>query len=78
MNRLREQGDNPYPYKFHVSMSVPEFIEKYSPLVTGDRKEDQTITLAGRVHNIRSSGKNLKFYDLHSEGVKVQIMAQAQ
>jgi hypothetical protein len=27
---------------------------------------------------MRSSGSKLKFYDLHSEGVKVQIMAQAQ
>lgn len=36
-----------------------------------------TESLAGRIHTIRDNGK-LKFYDLHSEGTKVQILAQMQ
>ncbi|KAF8508563.1 hypothetical protein JB92DRAFT_2732591 [Gautieria morchelliformis] len=39
---------------------------------------DATECLAGRIHNIRASGSNLLFYDLHGEGKKVQIMAQLQ
>ena len=40
--------------------------------------EGTTESLAGRIHNIRSQGQNLRFYDLHGEGKKVQIMAQLQ
>lgn len=32
----------------------------------------------GRIHNKRASGASLRFYDLHGEGIKVQVMAQAQ
>jgi len=40
--------------------------------------EGVTESVAGRIHNIRAQGANLKFYDLHSEGKKIQIMAQKQ
>jgi lysyl-tRNA synthetase class II len=33
---------------------------------------------AGRIHSKRASGAKLMFYDLHSEGAKVQIMADAR
>lgn len=72
---------NPYPHKFHVSISVPNYIEKYgaaSKIPDGTRLDGVEESLAGRIHNIRSSGQNLVFYDLHSEGKKVQIMAQSQ
>ena len=36
------------------------------------------VTVAGRIHNKRASGQKLRFYDLHGEGVKIQVMAQAQ
>ncbi|RKP14744.1 lysyl-tRNA synthetase [Piptocephalis cylindrospora] len=32
----------------------------------------------GRIHNKRTSGAKLRFYDLHGDSVKVQIMASAQ
>ncbi|KAJ3226910.1 Lysine--tRNA ligase [Clydaea vesicula] len=77
INKLRENLDpNPYPYKFHVSMSVPNFIKKYSNLEAGEKNAEEIVTLAGRLHNSRSSGTKLKFYDLHSEGTKIQVMAQ--
>ena len=59
-------------------MSIPEFIAKYSDIETGERLDDQIITVAGRIHNKRASGAKLRFYDLHGEGVKIQIMASAQ
>ncbi|KAG2226993.1 hypothetical protein INT45_006400 [Circinella minor] len=73
-----DQSPNPYPHKFQVELSIPEFIAKYSNLETGDRLDDQVITVAGRIHNKRASGAKLRFYDLHGEGVKIQIMASAQ
>ena len=32
------------------------------------------MSLAGRVTNIRAQGKNLVFYDLKSEGKRLQVM----
>ncbi|KAF8513140.1 lysyl-tRNA synthetase [Hysterangium stoloniferum] len=72
---------NPYPHKFHVSCSIPLYIEKYGTpgkISNGARLEGTVESLAGRIHNIRSAGQNMRFYDLHSEGKKVQIMAQYQ
>ncbi|CDZ97587.1 lysine-trna ligase [Phaffia rhodozyma] len=78
---LRESQDpNPYPHKFHVSISVPSFIETYDPKITEKnvRLDDITVSLAGRIHNMRDAGKGLRFYDLHAEGQKLQICAQAE
>lgn len=36
------------------------------------------IAVAGRVHGYRASSTKLRFYDLRAEGVKIQVMAQAQ
>lgn len=71
---------SPYPHKFHVSCSIPDFIKAYASQVPngGDRLEkDDTISLAGRIHNMRQAGNKLRFYDLHGEGEKIQIMASS-
>jgi lysyl-tRNA synthetase class 2 len=75
------QNPDPYPHKFNVSQSVPSFIEEWSvegKVNKGDRLKEPTISLAGRLGNMRSSGQNLHFYDLHAEGEKIQILAQVQ
>lgn len=71
-------GMNPYPHKFHVSMSILEYIEKYESLNSGDHLEDVQVSLAGRLMNKRSSSSKLFFYDLHGTGGKVQVMADAR
>ncbi|KAK3828213.1 MAG: hypothetical protein J3Q66DRAFT_322094 [Benniella sp.] len=77
VNVLRAKKETyPYPHKFHVSMSLPEFIKKYGELKAGDM-EEEVVTVAGRLHNMRTMGK-LRFYDLHGDGVKIQITSQAQ
>lgn len=68
----------PYPHKFHVSISLEAFIEKYQNLKEGEVKEDDKVSIAGRIHAIRESGAKLIFYDLRGEGVKLQIMATAR
>jgi len=40
-------GANPYPHKFHVSMSILEYIEKYETLESGAHLEDVQVSLAG-------------------------------
>ncbi|KAK1399804.1 Lysine--tRNA ligase [Heracleum sosnowskyi] len=75
---LKAAGINPYPHKFHVSMSVIEYIDKYSGLNCGENLEDVEVSLAGRIMNKRSSSSKLFFYDLHGEGAKVQLMTDAR
>ncbi|KAG2196181.1 hypothetical protein INT46_011802 [Mucor plumbeus] len=79
INKLRENpSPNPYPHKFNVDLSLPEFIEKFSNLEVDKRLDDQVVSVAGRIHNKRASGAKLRFYDLHGEGIKIQVMASLQ
>ncbi|XP_071915053.1 lysine--tRNA ligase isoform X1 [Coffea arabica] len=74
----KEAGKNPYPHKFFASMSIPEFVNKYGSLESGEHLEDVEVSLAGRIMNKRSSSAKLLFYDLHGGGAKVQVMADAR
>ena len=80
IQKLRESRQpDPYPHKFHVSISLTEFIEKYQDRVeAGSQLQGEEVTVAGRLHNMRSGGPKLRFNDLHGEGVKIQVFAQVQ
>lgn len=69
---------NPYPHKFQVSISNPEFLAKYAYLQRGETLPEERVAIAGRVHAKRESGSKLKFYVLHGDGVEVQLMSQLQ
>ncbi|KAK5781851.1 hypothetical protein RI543_000680 [Arxiozyma heterogenica] len=69
---------NPYPHKFNVSISNPDFLKKYSYLKRGETLPDEKVSIAGRIHAKRESGSKLKFYVLHGDGVEVQVMSQLQ
>ncbi|KAG8484065.1 hypothetical protein CXB51_022983 [Gossypium anomalum] len=75
---LKESGVNPYPHKFDISMSITEFIDKYRSLHVGEHVENTEISLAGRILNKRSSSSKRYFYDLHGNGAKIQVMADAR
>jgi len=78
MQQFKDAGENPYPHKYNVTISIEDFIEKYSHLNEGDVLEDVTVSLAGRIHAIRESGAKLRFLDCRGEGLKLQIMANAK
>ncbi|GFR91743.1 lysine--tRNA ligase [Elysia marginata] len=75
---LKETAEQPYPHKFHVDISLTEFIEKFSNLNTGQTLEDVVVTVAGRIHAKRPYGAKLNFYDLRGESKKLQVMANAK
>jgi len=77
IQNLEAEGKNPFPHKFHVDISLTAFIERYSSIPPGERREDEIISVAGRVFSKREQGK-LVFYDLHAEGLHIQIMADAK
>ncbi|KAE8714474.1 hypothetical protein F3Y22_tig00110195pilonHSYRG00063 [Hibiscus syriacus] len=58
-------------------MSIVDYIDKYGNLGNGEHIEDVTVSLAGRIMSKRSSSSKLFFYDLHGDGAKVQVMADA-
>ncbi|KAM7461580.1 hypothetical protein LguiA_029701 [Lonicera macranthoides] len=83
-NRLKtlaaqnEARKNPYPHKFHASISILDYVEKFGDLNSGEQLEDAEVSLAGRITNKRSSSSKLFFYDLQGGGAKVQVMADAR
>ncbi|KAL6950118.1 lysyl-tRNA synthetase [Hanseniaspora vineae] len=79
IKELRQsQSPNPYPHKFNVSTSLPDFLEKYKHLKKGETLPEEKVSIAGRIHNKRESGSKLKFYVLHGDGVEVQVMSPLQ
>lgn len=45
--QLKSEGFNPYPHKFHVSISLEEFIEKYSSISAGETLFDVNVSVSG-------------------------------
>ena len=67
INELRTtKKPDPYPHKFHTTMPIPDFVEKYKHLERGEKMEDVQVSLAGRVMVKRDANK-LIFYDLYGE-----------
>ncbi|KAI3834373.1 hypothetical protein MKW92_008034 [Papaver armeniacum] len=73
----KESGENPYPHKFTVSMTLAEYIKKYETLGNGEQLEE-VVSLGGRIMQKRTSSSKLLFYDLHDEGLKVQLIVDAR
>ncbi|ODV69674.1 lysyl-tRNA synthetase [Hyphopichia burtonii NRRL Y-1933] len=84
IDELRKEHDanpgsfNPYPHKFSLNITVPEFLNKYGYLKRGETLKDVEVKITGRIMTKREAGSKLKFYVLKGDGVQVQIMAQAQ
>ena len=77
MVAAKQAGVNPYPHKFHVSISLAEFIKNNADVEVGTHKEGDHCSISGRIHSIRKSGPKLVFYDIRGEGCKLQVMANA-
>ena len=73
-----EEGENPFPHKFEVTISLLEFIKKYKDITKKGEFLPEVVQVAGRVHSIRKSGANLIFYDLKSGDEKIQIYVNKQ
>jgi len=67
-------GENPFPHKFKVKISLPYFLQKYNGITKKNEFLSDVVQVAGRVHSIRKSGSSLIFYDLVGDDVKIQIL----
>jgi lysyl-tRNA synthetase class 2 len=74
-NRIKalEAMQDPYPHKWPVNRSLPSVVEEYKDIENGSHIETVDLVVAGRVLGKRGAGK-LIFYELHADGVKIQIM----
>jgi len=71
---MEAYGENVYPHKFHVSLSIPEFIAKYSHLQAAENLPTEIVSVAGRIYSVRSAGSSLVFYDIYADGAKLQVL----
>ncbi|WYZ37847.1 hypothetical protein EsH8_II_001353 [Colletotrichum jinshuiense] len=79
INKLREtKSPNPYPHKFHTDYDLRNFVKDFGHLKSGEHDKAKVVRVGARIYNKRASGNKLFFYDIRAEGVKVQVMAQAQ
>ena len=75
----KARGDNPYPHKFHVSTQLPAYVARYGPTLEAGQQEAATeVSLAGRIVRKAAAGAKLIFFDLRSEGAKIQVMCDAR
>ena len=70
------QNPNPYPHKFHVTYDLRNFQSDFGHLKKGESIKDRTVNVGCRIYNIRTSGENLRFYEVAVDGAEIQIMAQ--
>ncbi|MEE2876947.1 MAG: lysine--tRNA ligase [Candidatus Neomarinimicrobiota bacterium] len=66
LEKLRDLGVNPYPYRFDVSHHSCEIFEKFNDLI------DSQVSIAGRIVSLRKMGKASFFHVQDQEG-KIQV-----
>ncbi|KAF1823625.1 lysyl-tRNA synthetase [Dissoconium aciculare CBS 342.82] len=77
IKRMKETGNpHPYPHKFHVTYDLRNFEKEFGHLAKGELVKDKVISVGCRIYNIRTSGENLRFYEVAVDGAEIQIMAQ--
>lgn len=72
-NRL-ENLINYYPHNFTNTITIPEYIEKYSNIENNSRFNDQVFNISGRVYEIRKSSKKLAFIKIKNDGCYLQLI----
>ncbi len=74
MEKAAEEGMAIYPHKFQTTISVPEFIKKYSGLERDSTLESEVVSIAGRLLRKQPGGAKLVFYDIRGDGEKIQVL----
>jgi lysyl-tRNA synthetase class 2 len=73
LKALKEKGINPYPSAaYEVTHHSKEIVEKHAGLEAGQHKEDEKVSVAGRLMTIRDMGKSC-FAHLQDAQGRVQV-----
>ena len=73
LDQLREQGIEPYPYRFEVSSSFAHIREQYEEKLESGERSEGVYHLAGRITGWRGKGK-MTFLDLRDASGQLQAM----
>ena len=73
LDQLREQGIEPYPYRFERSHTFAELRDKYQDQLEPGNKAEEEVLVAGRVTGWRGKGK-MTFIDLRDASGRMQGM----
>ena len=46
---MNDYKQNVYPHKFHVSISIPEYVQKYNHLKNEEKMEKEIVSVSGIV-----------------------------
>ncbi len=68
LDKIRELGINPYPYRFSQSHSVKDVLQAFSELMAAET----TVHVTGRIMSVRLMGK-AAFAHIQSEGQRIQL-----
>jgi lysyl-tRNA synthetase, class II len=68
----RTKNPDPYPHKFHITTTIPEFTAAYQHLARGEKLQGTEVALAGRIMVKRDANK-LKFYSLYGEVLHIIV-----
>eukprot|EP00298_Acanthocystis_sp_HF-20_P006314 c16212_g1_i1.p1 GENE.c16212_g1_i1~~c16212_g1_i1.p1 ORF type:complete len:557 (-),score=217.76 c16212_g1_i1:59-1729(-) len=67
-----------FPHKYDVNVPVPVLVHRFQHLEPAQRDEAEKVyRIGGRVSTIRTMGK-IVFYDLASEGARIQVVCTIQ
>ena len=47
MSDWQAADGNPYPHKFHVTLSMPEYVQKFESLGSGEQLKGSSVSVAG-------------------------------
>eukprot|EP01121_Diplochlamys_sp_Union-15-3_P020073 TRINITY_DN770_c0_g1_i1.p1 TRINITY_DN770_c0_g1~~TRINITY_DN770_c0_g1_i1.p1 ORF type:complete len:499 (+),score=94.25 TRINITY_DN770_c0_g1_i1:72-1568(+) len=75
ITKAKATGFNPYPHKFHVSLSIPKIKSQYGQLKSGS-KEKESVTTAGRIRRTHLD-KDTWTCIVENGGEEVQIVSHA-
>jgi len=74
LEELKKYNITCYPYFFETTTTFSKFIKKHKKLADGETNKEYIVSLVGRVVEIRTSGKNLYFYTVQSDCLKLQLI----
>lgn len=75
---LKTNNITPYPHIYTPNIKISEYVEQFSSIESGELHRDKVFSIGGRVQAVRTSGKNLRFYQIINDGNELQIIVIRQ
>lgn len=70
---MKKDGEEPYPHKFHVTISLEEFIEKFNSLNESQILYDEQYSVAGKHFSYNSYMLWINIYINHEHITSTKI-----